>query len=358
MSAIKILVVEDHPDDLDNYRSTTSRYRHQHSVEIELKECTDVDEAIEALDNSFDGAVIDITLKGDREGGNKIIEQIEASFVRIPVFVLTGTPSWVPTGQTLIQVLTKGEENAGFDKLLDRFLSIHATGLTRILGGRGTIETELSRVFQSSILPRIASWESHGQADPDNTEKALLRHVLSHLVQVVDEDVEKSLPEEFYLCPPPSADIRTGSVLEKKGGGNKFVVLTPACDLVIRKNGKRNAERVVLVEVIGPEKLPYGLGTSGFRNLTGSKKENLEKAMGNRQKNCFHCLPKTEDFDLSFLDFTRVSTALISNLKKEFEMPPKVQISPPFVKDIVARFSSFYARQGQPEVDFRGYFTS
>ena len=134
--------------------------------------------------------------------------------------------------------------------------------------------------------------------------------------------------------------------------------MTPACDLVIRKNGERNAERVVLVEVIGPEKLPYDLGTSDFRRLMGSKKQTLGKAMENRQKNWFHCLPETEDFDLSFLDFTRVSTVLISDLKKEFQMPPKVQISPPFVKDIVARFSSFYARQGQPEVDFRGYFAS
>lgn len=207
MSAIKILIVEDHPEDLQNYRSTASRYRHQNNVEIELKECTDVDEAIETLDNSFDGAVVDITLKGDREGGNKILEQIESSFVRIPVFVLTGTPGWVPSSRALIEVLTKGEPNAGFDKLLDRFLSIHATGLTRILGGRGTIETELSKVFQSSILPKIASWEKHGQSDPDNTEKALLRHVLSHLVQIVDEDVEKSLPEEFSTFARPQVSI-------------------------------------------------------------------------------------------------------------------------------------------------------
>ena len=32
--------------------------------------------------------------------------------------------------------------------------------------------------------------------------------------------------------------------------------------------------------------------------------------------------------------------------------PTKIPISPPFVKDIVARFSSYYARQGQPNIDF------
>ena len=33
-------------------------------------------------------------------------------------------------------------------------------------------------------------------------------------------------------------------------------------------------------------------------------------------------------------------------------MSSKIQISPSFVKDIVARFSSYYARQGQPNIDF------
>ncbi|MFQ2549269.1 hypothetical protein ACK305_18520, partial [Aeromonas caviae] len=30
---------------------------------------------------------------------------------------------------------------------------------------------------------------------------------------------------------------------------------------------------------------------------------------------------------------------------------PLIQISPAFVKDIVSRFSSYYARQGQPDID-------
>ena len=32
--------------------------------------------------------------------------------------------------------------------------------------------------------------------------------------------------------------------------------------------------------------------------------------------------------------------------------PTKMQSSPPFVKDIVARFSSYYARQDQPNINF------
>ena len=42
----------------------------------------------------------------------------------------------------------------------------------------------------------------------------------------------------------------------------------------------------------------------------------------------------------------------MDELCARFDVPPSIQISPPFVKDIVARFSSFYSRQGQPTVDF------
>jgi len=38
------------------------------------------------------------------------------------------------------------------------------------------------------------------------------------------------------------------------------------------------------------------------------------------------------------------------DLLKKYDMPC-IQVSPQFVKDILARFSSYYARQGQPEIE-------
>ena len=63
------------------------------------------------------------------------------------------------------------------------------------------------------------------------------------------------------------------------------------------------------------------------------------------------CLTLTS-FPLAFLNFRSVSTVGVDELEQTFQLPPGVQISPPFVKDIVARFSSYYARQGQPDIDF------
>ena len=44
--------------------------------------------------------------------------------------------------------------------------------------------------------------------------------------------------------------------------------------------------------------------------------------------------------------------------KERFNTPPDLQISPPFVRDILARLSSYYARQGQPDIDFHNFIGS
>ena len=59
MNSIRLLVVEDDPQDIGTCRSTVERYQDENQREIELVECKDVDEAFEKLDNTFDGAIID-----------------------------------------------------------------------------------------------------------------------------------------------------------------------------------------------------------------------------------------------------------------------------------------------------------
>ena len=261
MSGIKILIVEDDPQDLQTCRDTVDRYRRQRSRDVNLVESTDVQEAFDKMDSTLDGVIIDITLRGQPDAGNEVISRIAEEFLRVPVAVLTATPDHVSTNLPYIGVFKKGDQDAGYDNLLDRFWTIYDTGLTRILGGRGTIETELTKVFRRSILPHIAGWERHGQKDSGSTEKALLRHILNHLIQLVDEDVEYWLPEEFYLCPPPGEHIRTGTILKAKGTDDRFVVMTPDCDLVPRSGGSPNTDRIIVVQVIAPKDLPYPQST-------------------------------------------------------------------------------------------------
>jgi CheY-like chemotaxis protein len=351
MSAFRLLIVEDNDQDLTTCRDTVARYRDEKQREVELVECRSVKEAFEKLDTSFDGAIIDLRLADQGDEGTQVVRRIEESHFRIPVAILTGTPDAADSDFAYIGVFKKGDPGAGYADLLDRFWGIHNTGLTRIMGGRGIIEETLNRVFRENLLPQKDKWVAYGETDSSRTEKALLRHALSHLLQLLDDDGDRCFPEEVYLTPPLTDKIRTGSVVKEKSGGQKFVVMNPACDLVIRENGECNTDRILIVEIDSQTSLFPGHPATG---LSSSQKKDLEKAYKNNKSAYYHWLPKTDFFSGGFLNFRKLSSLPSEEFNERFEKPA-VQISPSFVKDMVARFSAYYARQGQPDIDFEHF---
>ena len=351
MDSIKLLIVEDNDGDIADCRDAVVMYQEKKKRNVELVECKSVDKALKALDNSFDGAIIDLKLADQGDEGNQVIEEIEKSFFRIPVAIFTGTPANVSDDFIYIGVFTKGE--IAYKELFDRFWKIYDTGITRILGGRGLIEERLSEVFRKNLLPQQNKWIEYGEVDSNRTQKALLRHTLNHLSQLLDDDGDRCFPEEMYLSPPPplpdNIQIRTGSIVEEKQGDGRFVVLSPACDLVLR-NGSHNTDRILVVEVDPINTLfPWFKGDTG---LSKTKKGDLKTAFNNNKNLYYHWLPETDFFPGGFLNFRKLSSLAIDEFSEKFKTPPKIQIAPSFIKDVIARFSSYYARQGQPDIDF------
>ena len=236
MRKLRLLIVEDVEEELDSCRDDVADYNRNQDRNIELVECRTLDEALEELDNSFDGAFIDLKLTSLGDEGNQVIERIRQSFLRIPIFILTGNPGTWNESVKDIKIYRKGA--IGYYDLLDKFCETYDTGITRIMGGRGIIEENLTEVFFKNLLPQIETWVSYGkeylEEDPDRTEKALLRYTLNHLLQLLEEDDDKIFREEIYLYPPMSENITTGSIV--KAADQRFVVLSPACDLVIDTN--------------------------------------------------------------------------------------------------------------------------
>ena len=247
MSALRLLVVEDDEQEIRTCRDSIDRYLEQEDRQIDMVTCRTVEEARKTLNNSFDGAIVDLRLSDQGDEGTQVIEEIERSFFRIPVAILTGTPDNASEDFTYIGVFTKGEIK--YKDLFDRFWGIYDTGMTRIVGGRGLIEKRLSEVFRNNLLPKMKQWEVYGKVDSAKTEKALLRHTLNHLSQLLDEDKDRCFPEEMYLAPPLTEKISTGSILKEIQDEKSFVVMNPACDLVIREDAERNTDWILLVEV-------------------------------------------------------------------------------------------------------------
>lgn len=355
MSAFRLLLVEDNDEDLSTCRDTVEKYKDEKQREIELVECKSVEEAFTKLDSSFDGAIIDLKLAYQGNEGNQIIARITELHFRIPVAILTGTPDTVDMDFAYIGVFKKGDPGAGYADLLDSFWGIYNTGLTRIMGGRGIIEETLNTVFRQNLLPQKDKWVSYGKDNSLKTEKALLRHTLSHLIQLLDDDVDRCFPEEVYLAPPLSKSIRTGSIVNEKNSDQMFSVMNPACDLVVRQNGQFKTDRILFVE-IEKEQLVID---SALNEITRAEKREsrLKTVFGNNYTDYYHWLPETDFFNGGFLNFRKLSTLTIKEFNERFEAP-KIQISSSFVKDVVARFSSYYARQGQPDIEFGCFITN
>ena len=335
---MKILLVEDDKQEQDTFKDSVEALNNKNQLNVEYEIAEDISSALKQIDGSYDGAIIDLRLGDDEAGGNEIVRQLGDPFTRIPIIFVTAFVDSVIDHPSVIKKRSREDETYDSDLIL--FQGIYNTGLTRIMRGRGIIEENLTEVFLKNLLPQIETWVSYGKEDSERTEKALLRYTLNHLFQLLEEGEENCFPEEVYLHPPLSEDITTGSIVKEKTNDQQFAVLSPACDLVIRgENGKSNTDHILLVEI---ESVNDVLG--------GSRSKSRVTELATNRRTYYHWLPQTDFFEGGVLNFRKLQTVNRADFDEQFETP-SIQISPPFVKDIVSRFSSYYARQGQPDID-------
>ena len=338
MNQIKILLVEDAKEQQESFENIVEVFNRTNDLSVKYEIAEDTKDASNKIDNSYDGAIIDLSLPDDEEGGNEIVRELDDSFTRIPIIFVTAFADSVIDHPSVIR--TRRREDGTYESDLLLLQEIHKTGLTRIMGGRGVIEENLSKVFLENLLPQIDTWISYGAEDSERTEKALLRYTLNHLFQLLEEDGELCFPEEVYLYPSVLDRITTGSIVKEKASDQWFVVLSPACDLVPRGNNSvLNTDSILMVEIESVDKA-----------LGGSKSKSRVRELCTNKRTYYHWLPETDFFEGGILNFRKLTT-LNKDVFDERFGKPSIQISPFFVKDIVSRFSSYYARQGQPDID-------
>ena len=194
MNVFRLLFVEDDQQELKSCEDAVEIYKREKRRKFELVPCKDIEEAFSKLDNSIDGAIIDLKLGEQGDEGNEVLRKIKESHFRILVFILTGTPDNTNKDLPYIEIFKKGDPGSGYADLLHRFWGIYDTGLTRIMGGRGVIERNLNKVFLENLLPQREIWIKYGKTDSPRTEKALLRHTLNLLLQLLDDDEDRCYP--------------------------------------------------------------------------------------------------------------------------------------------------------------------
>ncbi len=367
MMELKLLIVEDDPEAITAYERDISSFNLGSPVKISQTIISDKNNAIEILkgkDISFDAAIVDLKLdtmdNPDEEySGNEVLRIIKGN-IRFPVFVITGTPQHIAEDlkdeSSFFKIKVRGEE----DNHLEQLVSIYNTGITKILGKSGQIEGYLSTIFWKHLAISMDSWISDTSRSAEQKEKSLLRYTLLHMQEYIDEEIEKYHPNEFYISAPIKKNIFTGDVLIYEN--NRFIVLTPSCDIVLRGDGTRNTTMILLCQIE-----PLSIAISNFNLLgadTGDNNENkkkLNRFIENNGKQNFHFIPKTNVIEAGLINFQKKRTIPESDINKLIEDGVVVRIatiSAPFLKDIISRYSNYYSRQGAPDFNTSEIYSS
>lgn len=343
METYRYLLVEDSQDDAQVCIDTINRMNAQRTdVQVSIDIANDLESALAKLNLPFDGVIVDIKL-GDNDSGNEVIKEITETY-RLPVAIMTGTPDTILEENSPIDIYKKGETT--YEVIIQSLMDISNTGLFRVIGGKGILEETMLNVFWKNLYPKINTWKKLKESG-GNTETILLRYAIAHIHELLEDNTPLYSTEEIYITPPLTTKVRTGCILKSKEDNLYYVVLSPPCDLAVN-NGIMKTDRIMLCEIDDLKLVSLSaIGTTGV----AKRKKALLPTIKNNDKEYYHWLPKNSVFEGGFINFRKVINYSPEELSDEF-YDPEFRIQDSIVKDILGRFSSYYARQGQPDFNF------
>lgn len=370
---ISILMVEDNKEQQQAVQDAIDEYNEGNGdLPISIETCVTAQAAISKLcsNKNYDAVFIDLKLKGDTEqggiaSGNEVIDHItDAGTGRYLIYVISGTLESLEETyrETFNNPLLRAFERTTETKvIIDDLISSYKTGVTKILGRRGKLEQFINKIYLEHLSTGFDYWR---KGDEDK-EIELLRYTTLHLLEYLDcpsvtpkeDDPQHNevyyFEPEFYVLPPIKKHFSTGDIIEYNS--KRYVLISPACDIALRgydgETPKINVESIVLLEILPfDKKVIVGLGvqlkndgctnSDAWRRFTSSIKEN--------KKNRFSYIPEYSEIKEGFIDFKRIINIPVSDYLSSEKTTRIATITSPFISDIQAQFSNYYARQGQP----------
>lgn len=355
MSKLNLLIVENDELNVKLYESQVERYnKRSKSLDIECFIKKDLSSGLEALDKEhYDAAIVDLKLSQStlKAEGNEILLKIKDT-KRFPVFIISGfvddLDDMFDDENTFFKVYDR--EGLDVQKVLNDMVKIYKTGITNILGRKGVIEKHLNSIFWRHLSGSFEAWLN--DEEETRKEEKLLKYISQYLFQYLDVDesgeFDKYDSHEFYLYPSVRPEYVTGDLFFDKNSNDSFILLTPACDMVIRDIGTRNADKILLLHICNWNSMTEFSGVSSEMSPNNKKRRKLTDYMQNNKER-YHFLPPYFDISGGFIDFQSVKSVDAETLNTGYTRIATV--SPLFLKDIMARFGRYYSRQGQPDLN-------
>ena len=358
---MRLLIVEDEATQIQLYIDVIESFNKQNGTEITPIPLNSLDAAKQALLSSeYDAAIVDLRLSSntvDLEG----LELIDAIVdkLRFPLFIVSGSIAQIDKEENFL--FKKRSRDGNFQDVLSEIIEVYNTGITHILGRKGKIDEYLNKIFWDHLSASMDIWIDDQSRTPEQKQKILERYILLHIQEYLELTEESNFedyhPAEIYITPPIKTKLFTGDILLENDSQKRYIVLTPSCDLAQSK-----AKDILLSEI---ESENEGLlnektgilkkGKADAEKLEQAEKD-LKALIGNSYSNKYHFLPKYSSFNSGLINFQKLKSIRVKDSNAGFERIASINSN--FTKDIIARFSYYYSRQGSPDFNIEEIYNT
>lgn len=338
-------------------------------------------EAIEELfRKDYDLVFVDLKLGNENiEGadealeGNDILHTIINERI-LSVIVRSGFSDRVTEENKRENIKIISKDDNLYD-VLNNFKDSYDKTIFSIFGSKGKIKEVAQKLFWN-IIPKCLTYskDEFSNLDESTKERVLIRYIASwisnaymnggdynNLSQKQGDDRDgfdgSVEPIEMYMFPNPVQEVCTCDIFKDTKSDDFFIVLSPACDLANAKINKVLLCKIVEYSYVSAFYEKYKK-IENEEQLSNKEESFLKKWIRNSELQSikYHFLPKVSFFRGGFIDFRELVCVEYDKETKSIKGQnfKKVGvITDAFRKDIIARFSAYYHRQGQPEFNFK-----
>ncbi|WP_159727109.1 hypothetical protein [Sphingobacterium sp. 18053] len=359
---MRLLIVEDDLTQIQLYKDLIESFNRKNAEKITPIIFDNLADGKNGLsDSDYDAAIIDLKLSANAmdlelEGIQLVDEIIDK--LRFPLYIVSGSIGQIDRDENFL--FKKRARDGDFSKVLSELMGIYNTGITNILGRKGKIDDYLNSIFWKHLSTAMDIWINDETRTSDQKQKTLERYILLHIQEYLDLTTESNFenyhPAEIYITPPVKDKVFTGDLVKENSTNKRFLVLTPSCDLAQSK-----AKDILLAEIesesegLLAEKIGIIKKNKADKDVLVSVEKELKSLIGNNYSNKYHFLPKYNSIQSGLINFQKLKTCRVRDFEKDFERIASINSN--FTKDIVARFSYYYSRQGSPDFDRNEIYT-
>jgi len=316
----------------------------------------------------------------DDDRGVRVFEDLK-KLRFLPVVFFTAIESRVQEldEPPLVQVVSKGDGSEAAAAAVEVAFRSGAPVAVRALGDH--VREVMRQYLWDHIGPR---WAAYQEAPRDQLANQLASRLAKSLEHTSAHDLQGALgdamptprdwhPSRMYVLPPLTAAHSTGDLVRHDDGAWS-VLLTPACDLVIRSNGQCKADRILLARAEPLKDLPVfkdwleadcaarkSLQAMPAAGYTGQEvaenkqfqataikatKELTSLLEGSRDR-YFH-LPGFLEIPDLLLDLQNVQSYSHATLEG---LTPVASLNPPYSQALLVRFTRYVGRVGLDDPD-------